>query len=75
MVKSVDITLAVTLSGPALHSATALALLAHYGALGLRSARRCDVVRWVRARRGCGPAAEGLALAMREAARSSSADC
>ena len=62
------------LSGSALHSLLALSLLARHGALGLRSARRRDVVRWVRGRKGCGPAAEAAAVAMWEAARSSTAE-
>lgn len=61
------------LSGSGLHALLALSLLARYGALGLAAARRCDVARWVRSRGGFGPAAEELALAMWEAARSSSA--
>lgn len=61
------------LSGSGLHTLLALSLLARYGALGLASARRCDVVRWTRAQRGFGPAAEAEAAGMWEAARSSSA--
>ena len=61
------------LSGPGLHALVALAVLARWGALGLRGSRRCDVVRWVRGRKGFGPAAEGVAAAMWEAARASSA--
>jgi len=60
------------LSGSALHSLHALSLLARFGAAGLAAARRCDVVRWARGQRGLGPAAEAGAVAMWEAARSSS---
>ena len=60
------------LSGSGLHAAVALSLLARYGALGLASARRCDVMRWVRSQKGFGPAAERTAEEMWDAARSSS---
>ena len=62
------------LSGSGLHSLLALSLLARLGALGLAAARRCDVARWARGRHGFGPAAEGRAVEMWEAARSSAAD-
>lgn len=58
------------LSRSGLHALVALAVLARWGALGLRGRRRCDVVRWVRGQKGFGPAAEDAAAAMWEAARS-----
>ena len=61
------------LSGSGLHSRLALALLARYGASGLASSRRCDVLRWVRGQRGFGPAAEEEAGRIVDAAKSQAA--
>ena len=61
------------LSGPALHTSLALAMLARWGASGLACARWCDVRRWARSRKGAGPAAEEAAGRIWRAARSQSA--
>lgn len=57
------------LTGSALHTRLALTLLSHFGPIGLRCARKCDVVRLVRNQKGLGQAAEQKALELHATAR------